>query len=329
MLRILVYIGCLIFVFGCKTDESKKEISSGFPEIDLMSNDIVRDPTNADLYFQRAKLYYENGKYDNTILDLQKAMTIDSINPEFYHLLSDAYLDYYNSNDALSTMRKVLALYPERVASLLKMAELKYILEDYDGSILTVNEVIRIDPHNAEGFFMLGLNFRALKDIDRAINSFQTAVEMDSGLTDAWMILGEMYEAKKDAKALKYYESAILSNPKSMQALHSKAYYLQNHGDINGAQEIYRNIIVEDKMYTDAYLNSGLLYLGSDSIQRAFEQFNNMAGIAPTNYMAYYMRGITHEKMGKKDLALKDYESAYNLNKEDSKVQEAIKSLKK
>ncbi|MBK8888346.1 MAG: hypothetical protein IPN46_18150 [Saprospiraceae bacterium] len=57
-----------------------------------------------------------------------------------------------------------------------------------------------------------------------------------------------MYEEKKDPKALKYYESAVLSNPNSMEAIHAKAFYLQNHGGVNQAKDLYRKIIITDKI---------------------------------------------------------------------------------
>lgn len=318
----------LVLSCGCKSDKTVASITSGDQELDALSAEIEKNPTVADLYYQRGQKYYDKASYDNAIIDIKKAIHLDTVNPNYYHLLSDIYLDYYNSKEAVNTMITVTSMYPERVPSLLKMAELKYILEDYDASILTVNEVIRLDGQNAEGFFMLGLNFRAMADTTRAINAFQTAVEMNSGLTDAWMILSELYEAKKDPKAKICLESAIISAPGEMGPLHAKAYYLQNHGDIPGAQAIYKSIITTDKSYVDAYLNSGLLYLEVDSLDRAYEQFNLLAGVAPTNYMGFYMRGIVHEKMGKKDLALEDYESAYNLNNKDNKIEEAILSLK-
>ncbi|HLO55951.1 MAG TPA: tetratricopeptide repeat protein [Saprospiraceae bacterium] len=328
MLKHFFIILIYIFVIGCKSDKTTTSVSSGDPEIDQITAAIEKNPSDAKLYFTRGQKYYDKASYENAIIDIKKALTIDSLNPDYYHLLADSYLDYYNSKEAVNTMNQVLTIYPERVPSLLKLAELKFILEDYDSSILTINEVVRIDPQNAEGYFMLGMNFRAIGEKERAVNSFQTAVEMDSGLTDAWMILGEMHEEKKDPKALKYYESAILSNPKSMQALHAKAFYLQNHGDVHQAQEIYRNIIVTDKTYAEAYLNSGLLYMDEDSISRAYEQFDLLTSVAPTNYLGFYYRGIVNEKKGNKDAAKKDYESAYNLNKEDKRVQDALNSLK-
>lgn len=323
----LLSIFIMVFV-SCKSDISTNKVSSGDPEIDQLSDQIDKNNNNASLYYQRAQLYFNKDVYDHAIADLKFALKIDSLNPDYMHLLSDAYMNYGHAQEAEHMLNEALRIYPERVPTLLKMSELKYILEDYDGSILTVNEIIRIDPQNAEAYFMLGMDFIALKDKARAINSFQTAVELDSKLTDAWIYLGELYEENKDPKALQYYDSAILSNPESMQAKHAKAYYLQNHKDIPGALELYRKIIVEDKSYTDAYLNSGILYLELDSLDNAYEQFNLMVGINPTNYLGFYYRGIINEKKGNKEAALKDYMSSNNLNNNDKKVQEALNSLK-
>jgi tetratricopeptide (TPR) repeat protein len=324
---ILLMFVCIIY--SCKNDtKDTQSASSGDPALDKISEEISKNPQNASLYFQRAQLYYDKSIYDLSIADLKFALKIDSLNPDYYHLMADAFLDYGNAKEAMNAMTDVMAIYPERIPTLLKMAELKYILEDYDSSIMTINEIVRLDPQNAEAYFMLGLNFRALKDNTRSINAFRTAVEMDSKLTDAWISLGELHEEKKDPLALQYYESAILSDPKSMQAKHAKAFYLQNNGKINEALNIYNEIIREDKMYSDAFLNSGLLYLELDSLSRAYEQFDLLTSVSPTNYMGFYMRGVVNEKLKKTDAALRDYQSAYNLNNQDKKVQDALESLK-
>ncbi len=319
---------CVIIFTACKTDTKTVAASSGDPAIDQLTAQIASNQQDASLYFERAKLYYEKEIYDHAIADMKYAISIDSLNPEYHHLISDALLNYGHAREAESSLNEILRLFPERIPTLLKLAELKYILEEYEGSIMTINEIVRIDPQNAEAYFMLGMNFLALKDQTRAINSFQTAVELDSKLTDAWIFLGELYEEKRDPKALQYYESAILSNPASMQARHAKAYYLQNHNDIPGAIEMYRAIIIEDKSYADAYLNSGFLYLELDSLNRAYEQFNLLVGINPTNHLGFYYRGVVNEKQGKMEAALKDYSSAHNLNNQDIKVKEALERIK-
>lgn len=322
-------IGFILLIFaGCKNTTDNPADKPEFSEIEQLSKEIADSPNNPQLYMQRARFFYEKSSYDNAITDMKKAISLDSLNPALYHFLTDCYLDSGNGQEAVNTMFKVLAMYPERVPSLLKTAEVQYILEKYDESILTINQAVKVDPHNAECFFMLGVNFRALQDIPRAINSFQTAVEMDSKLTDAWLMLGELMEAKKDPKALQYFESAVLSDPTSPHAKHALAYYLQNHKNIPRALELYRNIIVEHKDYIDAYLNSGILYMEMDSLDRAYEQFNLITGVSPQNAQGYFFRGKVEKERGNLKAALADLQTANNLDSSNPIISRELEAIK-
>ncbi len=315
------------FWLGCKSDAPAPAEKSANPELDAISAEIAKDPKNANLYFQRAQKYYDLQSYEASLVDVQQAIKIDSLNPDFYHLLSDAYLDNFNSDEAIMSLYRVLKIYPNRVQTMLKLSELKYIIEDYDGSILVLNEILKNDKQNAEAYYMLGVNFKVLNDIPRATNAFQTATEMDSKITDAWISLGEIYESQKDPKAIKFFENAVISDPNSVSAKHAKAFYLQNHDKITEAKDLYREIIVTDRSYQNAYLNLGLLYMDEDSTDKAYEQFNNLAGIAPTNHKGFYYRAMANEKRGKTAEAIKDLQSARNLKSDDPKVTEALKRL--
>lgn len=325
-----IVLSVFIIFSGCKENTlPANDGSAGFPEIETLSKEIVKDPSNPDLYLQRAKFFYEKNAYDNAVRDMEKAISLDSLNPVYYHFLADCYLDGGDGQKALKTMFNVLKIHPERVATLLKTAEIQYILEQYDESILTINEAVRVDPQNAECYFMLGVNFRALQDIPRAINSFQTAVEMDSKLTDGWLMLGDILEKQNDKKAKKYYESAVLSDPDSPQAKHALAFYLQNHNEISGALDLYRQIILTHKDYMDAYLNSGILYMEIDSLDKAYEQFNLMTGLAPQNAKGFYFRGLVQQKKGNVKEALQDVQTAANLDSNDPEIKKALEELQK
>lgn len=327
----LLLVVVLFSFFACKNspDDSGTKTSAGFPEIERLSQEIAQNPNNPELYLQRARFFYEKESYNQAITDIQKAITLDSINPVFYHFLADCYLDSGNGQSALNTMFSVLSMYPERIPSLLKTAEVQYILEKYDESILTINQALKTDPHNAECFFMLGVNFRALQDIPRAVNSFQTAVEMDSKLTDAWLMLGELMENKNDPKAKKYYESAVLSDPDAPQPKHALAFYLQNHNDIPEALQLYRQIIIDHKDYTDAYLNSGILYMELDSLDSAYEQFNILTGIDPQNALGFYYRGKVQSLRGNIKSAFQDMQTALNLDSSNPKILRDFEEIKK
>jgi tetratricopeptide (TPR) repeat protein len=323
-------LGILLIVLllaSCKQKENHKTQETENAPLSELTQLIRENPDDINLYVERAKLYYEEEAYDEAIDDVVKAQNIDSLRPDLYHLLADIYLDYYKSYEALKTMEKVVSLHPERIPSLLKLAEFQYILKQYNESVNTCNEILAVDRLEPEAYFMLGMNFRALDDIERAKNAFQTAVENNPELIDAWLMLGSIHEYQGDSTAMLYYDNALLIAPESIEALHAKAFYLQNNDRIPEAIGIYKQIIGIDPQYTDAYLNTGLLYLELDSLGQAYEQFNILIGIDVTNPLAYFYRGYTFEQGGEINKARADYEQALRLSPDFEEARNALKLL--
>jgi len=236
-------------------------------------------------------------------------------------------MDYYKSFEALKTMQKVVFLHPQRIPSLLKLAEFQYILKQYEASVITLNNVLAVDRLEPEAFFMLGMNFRAIGDIERAKNSFQTAVENNPDLVDAWMMLGSIYEGQNDPQALVYYDNALLVSPDNIDVMHAKAFYFQNHKDIQAAIDLYKKINVLDPSYSDAYLNTGLLYLEMDSLAKAHEHFNIMIKSDVTNPIGYFYRAYTFEQIGELKKARMDYEQAIKLAPDFEEAKNALELL--
>lgn len=325
----LILIFSLFFLISaCKQNGEKKDrTKSTDPALSELTTLIRNNPQDAQILYDRAKLYYSKEAYDEAIDDLVRAQKIDSIKPDYYHLLADIYLDYYKSYEALKTMQKVVTLHPQRIPSLLKLAEFQYILKQYDASINTLNDVFAVDRLEPEAFFMLGMNFRALEDMERAKNAFQTAVENDPELVDAWLMLGNIHEQENDPQALVFYENAILVAPESVEALHSKAFYLQNNNKFEDAIAIYKKINVIDPQYVEAYLNTGLLFLEMDSIGQAFEHFNILVNMDVANPLGYFYRGFTFEQGGDLEKAKLDYQQALKLAPDFKEAKEALELL--
>lgn len=325
---------CLLILglFSCQDKPSKDSVANpSNNEIDVvvagMLQAIKEDPTNASIWEAKSRYLYEREKYDEALQDIDKAISLDSTIIDYQHLKADIQLDYYKSREAIATLEHILSRYPNRIPTLLKLSEFQHILKNHEGSIQTINEIIRLQSYNAEAYFMLGMNFRELDDIEKAKASFQRAVELDADLTDGWIILGNIYEAEKNNQALQYYNSAISSNPTSIAALHSKAFYLQNNDDVIGAIQIYRQINGLDPQYEDAYLNTGILYLSIDSLQQAKVHFDILRQINPSNPFAFYYSGLTEEYLGNIDKAKESYSTALRLKPDYAKAQEALADI--
>ncbi len=307
--------------------ESSRTEGTADPILNGMNKAVQEDPTKLSYRMDRAKYLYQQEMYDQALQDVDYALSIDSMDVQLYHLKADIQLDYYQSREAIKTLETVIALYPERLPSLLKLAEFHHVLTQYDQSISTVNQVIGQAPQNAEAYFMLGMNFRAMQDLLKAKASFQRAVELDADLTDAWIILGNIHEEDQDPLAYQYYQNAVNTAPDNIAALHSLAFYLQNHDQVLPAIDIYRRINQLDSQYEDAYLNTGILYLSIDSFSQARDHFTILKKINPANAFAYYYGGLTDELSGQIDAARQGYKNALQLSPDYEKAQQALADL--
>jgi len=325
-LALLVACGSPADIETAKNAPSASTTSSD-PILNGMNQAIFDNPSKLSVRVDRATYLYEQEMYDQALRDVSYALTIDSTDVSLYHLKADIQLDYYQSREAIKTLEKAIALNPGRLPSYLKLAEFHHVLTQYDQSISVVNQVIGKDQQNAEAYFMLGMNFRAMQDLPKAKASFQRAVELDADLTDAWIILGNIYEEAQDPMANQYYQNAVNTAPENVAALHSLAFYLQNHERIIPAIDIYSRINQLDPQYEDAYLNTGILYLSIDSFRLAQEHFNILKKINPANAFAHYYSGLTSELSDNVEAARQSYEIALRLSPNYEKAKLALAEL--
>ena len=310
----LLFFFLLFALVSCGNDkpevvENQPDTATGVPVIDQLNQEIEKEPDNAALRFARGQAWYENEGYDEAITDLKKAISIDSLQPEFHHLLADVYMDYFRSRQGLKVMQDASFIFPERIPTLLKLSEFQLILKQYDAAKRTLKRIEKIDPLNAEMYYMLGSIFEEEGKPDLAINAFQSAVENDANLIDGYIKLGDLWSAKGEKVAGAFYDNALRIDSLNVIALHQKASYLFNvEDDAEGALMLFAKIVRIDQYYEDAYYNSGLIYLNQNNFAAAEQQFDLAVKASPTLIMGYYYRGFAAENQGKLQQAKTDYD---------------------
>jgi len=313
-----------VVLIQCKAGNGEGPGDQGPPELLGLNEDILTHPFEDSLYFIRGAYYYQNENYEEAVRDLEYAVSLDSLQPAYHHLLADAYLDGNRSYEALQTLKKAAALFPQRIPTLLKLSEFQFLLKQYEASLASCQQIRQLDPTNAEAWFMAGLNYRDLADTAQAISSLQRATTLDDRHTDAWIVLGQLWQNRDDELALNAFENALHTDSTNLQALHSLATYWQDLGRFERALELYLHIIRLDPGYTGAFIQSGLIYFQQDSFSKAFEYFDIACKQEPTLAAGYYYRGTSREALGDPEGAKSDYRQALRL---DPDYPEATKAL--
>jgi len=297
------------------------------PDIDRLNQMIQSKPNNASLYAKRATVYFEKGQLAEAALDLEKAISIDSLQFAFHHLLADAYLDQNKSRLALNALKKAATIFPKRIPTLLKLSEFQIILAQNDEALQTIGRILKLDPQNAEGFFMMGMNFKDTGDKERAINSFQTAVENDPDLVDAWLELGVLFDERENPIASRYFDTALRIDSLNVNALEGMANHLALNNKIEDAIPIYEKITRIEPQYGNAYFNIGIMYMELGNFKKAYDQFNITTKIEPLHKMAYFYRGKASELQGNTKGAVADYQQVLNLDPQFQRATEALRVL--
>lgn len=297
------------------------------PELKDISDKIDNNPKDAKLYFQRGNMLHHMQQDSLALNDYEKAASLDSTKAQYFSAVGNLLFDHKDVTGSVQWLKKAIALNPEDPTAHLKIAKLFVIIQDYPSAFSEINTVLRQDVYNPEAYFLKGFIYRDLKDTAKAISSFQTAIDADPKYRDAMLELGQLYSAKKNPIALKYYDNAFKLDTTDVMPLYAKGMFFQSQNQYEQAKENYKNCIMHNTQYANAYFSTGWILLQQDSVEKAWRQFDLVTKIEPNSADAYYNRGLCSEMMNKKTEAIADYKQALVFDKNYPEAKTALKRL--
>ena len=99
MKKTILFLGLLLALFACNnTPKPEQENAQQEPTapvtiteaIQLLTDSIAMDSTDAHLYLNRAKAYFANEQVGQAMVDINKSLQLDPNNVDTYLLLADA-----------------------------------------------------------------------------------------------------------------------------------------------------------------------------------------------------------------------------------------------
>jgi len=251
---------------------------------------------------------------DEAIGDAKRAIGLDSSNAVNYLTLVDAYFTKNNTRQAKDLLEITARKFPENVEALLKLAELYFIVRQYQNGIDYVNRALRIDERNAKAYYIKGSIYRESGDTARAVSSLETAVEQDNRYRDAYYDLGIIYAARKNPLALQYYDNASRIDPENDEIRYAKGKLLQDLGKTEEAITLYKGIMAGGKGCSHCCYNLGAIYLNiKKDKESALDWFDKAIAADPDYAEAYFARGYTYSLVGDKEKARADYKHCLSL----------------
>lgn len=83
---------------------------------------------------------------------------------------------------------------------LLELGQSYLLNKEYENAIKKFSAALKINPHDPELYYYLGLAYEGAEQIDNAINMYKKTLQLDKSFSNAEMRLSEIAEKNKEEK---------------------------------------------------------------------------------------------------------------------------------
>ena len=263
-----------ILIFENKLDNAEK----------LLEGLILSEPSNEEIYIQKANIYSKKKLHKKAILCLKKILDFNTDNPEVYSLIGVEYL----------------------------------FLEDFENAKDNFINCLNYDDSDYSALYNIVYCFEILEQNDKAIDYLNTYLDSNPYCEVAWHQLGKQYLIFKNyVKAISAFDFAIISDEYFVGAYIEKGRALEKINKYNEAIENYKLIIALKDESSYPLLRMGICYDKIGNYKKAIQNFNDCVKIDPQLNKAWYLLAEIYYKNQKFNSAILNIKKAIDINSEN------------
>jgi tetratricopeptide (TPR) repeat protein len=182
-------------------------------------------------------------------------------------------------------------------------------------------------PGDANGLYMLGLSSWKAGDFTGAKDAFDKSIELNPGFAKSYFNEARLLlDMKRAPEALELIEKGRGIDSTSPDGVRLKARAQSESGDVEGAMQTYRDLLVRDDADTWGLNNLGVLLLDRGEFTDALGPLARVVQVKPTAPLFQNNYGMALERSGYKVAALRHYEEAA---RNDSTFTKAVKNAER
>ena len=336
ILALSLLASILISCGGGKTDTENNEVpitdttvSEKVAEFRAINDLLKQDINNTSLYLKRSKLYMKYGDLDLAVDDIDRAIKVDSTQPEYYLLKAELLKKQDKLIESKQILDKCMLLDNDNVPARIELGWLALIARDYKQAIKYADAALKLDIYNAEAYYLKGMLFEEQRDTAVAISSYKTAIEQENDYYEPYIQLGLLHYYIDLDLSKGYLKNALRIKPNNLEALYAYAMCCQYNEEYNEAIETYHKILKIEE-FREPYFNLGYIHQEHLKVYEvAIDYYSKAIEIEPAYLEAYYNRGLCYEQNDQYKLAEEDLRQALKLNPQYTEAAIALERVLK
>lgn len=296
-----------------------------------------RKQISVSRYCTRGEHKLRAKRYEEAIVDLDKAIQMD---PEFidaYHKRATARINFGMSKVKSGDVKKAVILYQaasndlDGAIALNPEYSYAYVMRGNVKVIVGNLEVDRGNAEKARNLYASAINdsAQAIKLEPKEYNAYFNQGFARFKLGELEYTLGNVREARDlYQKAIEDFAQVIKTTPEYTHAYNNRGYtkYLlgkseASKGNMEESRNLYEAAIIDTNIsielnpdHSDPYYTRGIAKAALGDFEDAIANFDRAIEISASSAKAFYQRGLAKEALGQVEAAQIDYEKAKELN---------------
>lgn len=310
----------------------KKKVLDPGETIKMLNRAIAMDDHHEWLYLHRGSEFSRLKDLISASADFDRAVLLNPYLIFSYEFMGDVLVDAGETEDAIKSYNKAIALDRRYVPTLMKRGKAYRKMNQYNWAIKDFTRVIGIDPGNPAAYLERGTARHASGKFTEAAADFGKAVALNPEDGEAyakrgrvWMAAGlpdracdDMEKACElgacdDLRAATAERACLSLDSASAGKWSQVCYEKVVNGEWHQAIKAATLAIYYDPDAVNPYINRSWAHAEIGEFEKALEDCNEALRLTPENAMAFNNRGLVYEKKGEMYRAEKDYFKACEL----------------
>ena len=211
--------------------------------------------------------------------------------------------------------QQILQVNPENAEVLNLLGLIAYQVGKYDLAINLINQAIEIEPRQPIFFHNLGLVLKDQGNLEGAIRVYQQVVQANPNDSEAYNNLGNvLQEQERFEEGITAYRKAIEIDSNFADAHSNLGVILVKQERFGEGITAYRKAIEIDSNFADAYYNLGNVLQKKGDVRDTIQAYRRVLEINPNYAEAYHNLGVLAQEEGQIEDALQYYRRAIKVN---------------
>ncbi|MFV9551479.1 tetratricopeptide repeat protein [Algibacter sp. PT7-4] len=284
-------------------------------EADALLNDLYNlDPTNEEIYIQKANIFSKKDEHEQAIEVLKKALKLTNDLVDIYSLIGMEYLFLDQYEDAKTSFMKCLEIDINDYSALYNIIYCFEFLNQNDEAISYLNTFLDKNPYCEVAWHQLGKQYFALEDYKKALTAFDFAIISDDTFVGAYLERGKVLEQlKRYNDAIENYTITLkLDEPTSFALLRIGCCY-EKLGNHDLTLQYYDRAVHEDPQLDKGWIAITKFHNKKGNYHKALDFINKAINIDSENVFYWKLYAQINQRLNFFEEAERGYKKTLDL----------------